>query len=87
MQPENKSPISRIQPETQDSRVTIDYRPRNVTMRYVSDQELETIGSSSIQSAIHLAFFGVAGGAAIALGITLNTVTIPDAKTYCAEVG
>jgi hypothetical protein len=56
-------------------------------MRYVSDQELETIGSSSIQSAIHLAFFGVAGGAAIALGITLNTVTIPDAKTYCAEVG
>jgi len=43
MDAQNKPLVSRIQPETMDSRVTIDYRPRNVTMRYVSDQELEPV--------------------------------------------
>jgi hypothetical protein len=84
MDSENKSLVTLIKPETHDTRVTINYRPRNVTMYYVSDQELEIIGSSNAQSSLHLTFFGVFAGAALALGLTLITLEIADPRIYAA---
>lgn len=84
MPSENRSVVSRIEPETRDSRVTVNYRPRNVTMNYVSDQELDTIGSATIQNSLHLTFFGAAFGAAVAFGVTLNTVVFTSPNVYAA---
>jgi hypothetical protein len=84
MDTENKSTISRIQAETGDSRVTINYKPRNVTMYYVSDQELETIGTASNDFSLQLGFFGAALGIAVACIATLSTVDILNPRIYAA---
>ena len=76
--PQDKSLAPRIQPETADSRVTVIYKPRNVTMHYVSDQELESIGNASNDSSLHLAFFGASISLAVACAITISTVEIKD---------
>lgn len=82
MEPENKPLPARIRTETPDSRVTIDYKPRRVTMHYVSDQELETIGNASNDFSLYLAFFGASISLAGASAITLSTVELTDPRTY-----
>ncbi len=84
MDTENKSLVSRIQPETRDSRVTINYKPRNVTMYYVSDHELETIGNASNDFSLQLAFFGVSVGIAGVCVATLSTVEMTSPRVYAA---
>lgn len=87
MQPENKSQVRRFLPETPESPVTISYKRRDVSMFWVFEHELDSIGSASVQSNLHLAFFGVFAGAALALGITINTVTFTDPRTSGAYWG
>lgn len=53
-------------------------------MYYIFEQELEAIGSANSQSAINLAFFGVALGAAISLWITLLTVEMKNPSVNAA---
>lgn len=50
-------------------------------MYYVQDQELDSLGSASAQSSLHLGFFGASFGAAISLGATVFTVDIPSPNT------
>ena len=47
----------------------------------MSERELRTLGFLSATAGFLLAVFGVAAGAAIALGITLSTIDIPAGKT------
>jgi len=84
MEPENQTLVTQIKMETAESPVTISYRRRNVDMYYVFGQELDAIGSSSIQSSLHLAFFGAAFGAALSLWVTIATVEIIKPRTYGA---
>jgi hypothetical protein len=87
MERDSKSSVTRIQTGTPESPVTISFKRRDVSMFWVFEHELDNIGSTSVQSNLHLAFFGVFAGGALALGITLNTVKITDALTYAAYWG
>ncbi|HEV2911901.1 MAG TPA: hypothetical protein VGX92_01175 [Pyrinomonadaceae bacterium] len=85
MDAENKSLVSRVQQhETRESRVTINYRPRDVTMYYISDQELETIGTASNDFSLQLGFFGAALGVAVTCVGVLSTVEISNPRIYAA---
>jgi hypothetical protein len=74
--------VPSIQVESPESPVTIDVMPRRVAMYRLFETELDSLGSA--QNSVHLAFFGLAFGAALALGITLLTVDISNPKTYAA---
>jgi hypothetical protein len=84
---ENRSlPVRRIaEPESRESPVTIDYAPRQVTIYRLFEMELDRLGT--IQNSLHLAFFGIAFGAWLAVTITLSTVDITSPRTYGAYWG
>lgn len=82
MDQEQQSVTPRIQLETPDSRVTVDYVPRRMTMHYVSDQEIDSIGNASNDFSLHLGFFGASISLAAACAITLTTVEINDSRIY-----
>ncbi len=82
MEQENKSLVTRIEPETPESPVTISFKRRNVDMYYVFAQELETLGSSSLQGSLHIALFGIGFGAAVSLWVTVATVAITNPFIY-----
>lgn len=53
-------------------------------MRYVSDQELDTLGSASNDLSLHLGFFGGSLGIAVTSLATLTTVEIASPRVYAA---
>lgn len=61
--------------------------PRDSKDYIVSERELDTLGFLSATGAFLLAFFGVAVGAAVSLGITLNREIITDNKTLAVYWG
>ncbi len=65
--------------------VTVLYKPRSVTMCYVSEQELDAFGS--VQNSVNLAFSALAFGAWLTLTVTLATVQITNPYTYAAFWG
>lgn len=71
-----------IKPETLDSRVTIDYRKRTVSMCYVFEHELKTIGSANLKTSLDIGFFGASVGALIAFAITLSTAELQSPYVY-----
>jgi hypothetical protein len=86
MATENQNLPSIIQPETADSRVTISYQRRNVTMYYVQDQELDTIGTASSESSLYMGFGGITGGGAVTALATLLTVDITNPNIFASFV-
>lgn len=84
MDRESKSLISRIQPETSASPVTVRLMPRDVQMYPVLNQELDSLGSANIKASLHIGFFGAAISAAITCGVTLTTVAITSPFIYAA---
>ena len=82
MEQNERLAVPSIQVESPESPVTIDVMPRRVAMYRLFETELDSLGSA--QNSVHLAFFGLAFGAALALGITLLTVDISSTKTYAA---
>ena len=63
-----------------ESRVTLKYVPRVVSIYRVLEPELDRLFSG--QSEVHFAMFGISFGAALALTITLSTVSILDAHIH-----
>lgn len=55
-------------------------------MHYVFDHELDTLGSASNNLSLFLSLFGLCGGAALALWITVATVDITNPKTHATFV-
>jgi hypothetical protein len=82
MEMDKQAGVARIQVERPESPVTIDIMPRRVAMYRVFETELENLGSA--QNSVHLAFFGIAFGAALTLSVTLITVDINNSKTYAS---
>jgi hypothetical protein len=74
-----------IQAETTESPVSILYAPRRVTVYRLFEMELDRL--SSAQNSLHVAFFGVAFGTALSLGITLSTVEISRPRVLAAYWG
>jgi hypothetical protein len=87
MEPESQTKLTKINLESSESPVTITIRQRSVDMFHIFDYELDSIGSASQQSSIHLAFFGASIGAAIALWITIATVEIKNPNISAAFWG
>lgn|SRR5579885_1382796 len=87
MQPENKSP-ARLSPETPETPVTSpvahDLLPRRFKNYILSERELSTLGFMSAFGTLVVTFFGITGGAAVALWVTLKTVPIADPNTFAA---
>ena len=88
MQPDTKSPARRIAPETPETPLTNpvahDLMPRRFKNYIVSERELSTLGFMSAFGTLVVTFFGITGGAAVALWVTIKTVVITDPKTYAA---
>jgi hypothetical protein len=64
--------------------VTFHYAHRDLTLHFVTEQELDAV--ASLSNSVHLTFLGVSFGALITLAITLSTVTISDSKVFAAFV-
>ena len=73
-----------IQPQRPDSPIAFDLMPRRFKNYIVSERELHSLGFMSAAGSLFTALFGVAFGAALVLGITLNTVNVPAGKIYTA---
>jgi hypothetical protein len=73
MESEDQKLVTRIRPETQDSRVTIDYRGRRIVMHSVQESELLDIGSIQVAVNVNLAFFTLMVGLAAGFGTVLLT--------------
>jgi membrane protein implicated in regulation of membrane protease activity len=58
--------------------------PRSLKMLCVFETELDAV--STLGASVHLTFFGIAVGAAIAFGLTLATVTLSGPRTFAAHV-
>lgn len=74
---ENKSiaipSVSRIQPESPGSRVTIDYRGRKLVMHSIQESELRDIASAQSAINVNLAFFTLMVGLAAGFGTVVLT--------------
>jgi hypothetical protein len=62
--------------------VTVEYTPRRLTVRSVTDAELDTV--ASLSNSVHLAFVGMSFGALLAFSIVLFTVDITDVRIHSA---
>lgn len=60
--------------------------PRRFKDYIVSEKELSSLGFLSALGGLLITSFGVAGGAALTLKVTLSTVTIPDVQTHANYV-
>lgn len=60
--------------------------PRSFKNFIVSERELDTLGYMSLWGTAASVFLGIFAGAALALGITLKTVNIPEGKLYLGFV-
>jgi hypothetical protein len=67
------------------SLVKVSYSPRELTMRTMSDSELDTLVSYG--SSLDLTFFGATFGAFVTLLLTVLTVSLPGAREFTAFVG
>ena len=70
-----------IKAQQQASPVSHELMPRRFTTWILSDRELNTIGFLSAIGTVLVTALGIAAGAALSLGITLNTVSIPGVQT------
>jgi hypothetical protein len=70
-----------IKAQQQASPVSHEIMPRRFKTWIVSDRELNTIGFLSALDTVLVTALGIAAGAALTLGITLNTVDIPVVQT------
>lgn len=64
--------------------LTVEYAPRRLTVRYVSDADLDTVASSG--NSVHLTFFGLCVGAATTFWVVLKTTTITDLQAHAEFV-
>lgn len=84
---ETNSPPARgsnIEIGSASSHVATDLMPRRFKNYIVSERELSTLGFMSALGTLVVTFFGVTAGAAIALWVTLKTVSITDPTTNAA---
>jgi asparagine N-glycosylation enzyme membrane subunit Stt3 len=64
--------------------LTVQYAPRSVTMHTLTGAELDMV--ASLGNSVHLTFFGLCTGAAIAFGVVLSTSTITDPLNHAEFV-
>ena len=64
--------------------LTVQYAPRSVTMHPVSSTELDIV--ASLGNSVHLTFFGLCAGAAIAFGVVLTTANVTNPITHAEYV-
>src|SRR5947209_3617606 len=88
MQPENKSPVSRIGPESPHSPLTVTYKRRRVKMRSVFEQELESVHGASLQSSLFWGLSGMALSAFISFYIALTSggITYPNIRRSYIDI-
>lgn len=67
-------------------RLTVRVHPRKVTMYQVTEDEIDSIATSSRYQTLDVSMFTLFAGALITLVITLLTVDMPDGKPYSAIV-
>ena len=79
--PENDSPV-RISPVPVP--LTVEYVPRSMRMIPISSHELDNV--ASLGNSIHLTFFGLCAGAAIAFAIVLTTGNVTDPMTHAGYI-
>ena len=63
--------------------VTLRFRPRTLDVHYLTTAELHELAALGVS--LHMTFFGVSGGAAVAFAIALVTATL-DTRTNAAFV-
>ncbi len=63
--------------------VTLRFRPRTLDVHYLTTAELHELAALGVS--LHMTFFGVSGGAAVAFAIALMTATL-DTRTNAAFV-
>ena len=70
-------------PDPSEPRITLIVEPRAVSLYFVTRSELEQL--ASLGGALHMTFFGISVGPAVAFGIALLTATL-DTRTNAAFV-
>jgi hypothetical protein len=63
---------------------TITYARRNLTMRPITDAEIDAL--ASLGNSIHLTFFGISFGALLSFVIVLTTNDVKDPRWFAAYV-
>ena len=66
-----------------ESHITFIVQPRTVNLYFVTRAELQQLASLGVS--LHMTFFGISVGAAVAVGIALLTATL-DSRTNAAFV-
>jgi hypothetical protein len=89
MDQENTSSIQEPQivipgPSSVPLPLAVQYTPRRVMVISVTSSELDTV--AALNNSVHLGFFGLSLGSAIAFGTVLATSSIPDARTHATFV-
>lgn len=64
--------------------LTVEYAQRSIRMHWIAGTELDTV--AGLSNSIHLTFFGLCAGAAIAFAVVLTTGNITDPMTHAGYV-